>query len=44
VLLEDLKEVARLEGRATQPDIKESFEPPQGLARGERSIDQAGAS
>ncbi len=43
VLLEDLKEVARLEGRATLPDIKESFEPHMGLERGELSIELAGA-
>ncbi|MCW2925785.1 MAG: thiol reductase thioredoxin [Thermoleophilia bacterium] len=27
ILLEDLKEVARIEGRRTLPDMKEAFEP-----------------
>lgn len=43
VLLDDLKEMARIEGRATLPDMKDSFEPHMGLERGEPSIELAGA-
>lgn len=43
VLLDDLKEVARLEGRATLPDMKDSFEPHLGVERRELSIELAGA-
>ena len=43
VLLQDLKEVARLEGRATLPDMKDSFEPHLGIERDELSIELAGA-
>ncbi len=43
VMLEDLKEVARLEGRATLPDMKDSFEPHLGVERSELSIELAGA-
>jgi thioredoxin-like negative regulator of GroEL len=31
MLLEDLKEVARLEGRQTLPDMKDAFEPHLGI-------------
>ena len=43
LLLQDLKEVARVEGRATLPDMKESFEPHLDIERGEVSIELAGA-
>lgn len=43
VLLDDLKEVARLEGRATLPDMKDSFEPHLGVERDELSVELAGA-
>jgi thioredoxin-like negative regulator of GroEL len=43
LLLDDLREVARLEGRATLPDMKDSFEPHLDLERGELSIELAGA-
>lgn len=43
LLLQDLKEVARIEGRATLPDMKDSFEPHLGIERGELSIELAGA-
>jgi thioredoxin 1 len=43
VLLQDLAEVTRLEGRATLPDMKESFEPFLDLERGEVSVELAGA-
>lgn len=43
VLLDDLKEVARVEGRATLPDMKDSFEPHLGIERRELSIELAGA-
>ena len=35
--------VARLEGRATLPDMKDSFEPHLGIVREELSIELAGA-
>lgn len=43
VLLDDLREVARIEGRATLPDMKDSFEPHLGLEPRELSIELAGA-
>ena len=43
LLLDDLREVARLEGRATLPDMKDSFEPHLGIVREELSIELAGA-
>ena len=43
VLLHDLKEVARLEGRATLPDMKDSFESHLDVERSEPSIELAGA-
>lgn len=43
ILLDDLKEVARVEGRATLPDMKDAFEPHLGLEPGELSIELAGA-
>ncbi|MCW2961650.1 MAG: Thioredoxin [Thermoleophilia bacterium] len=44
ILLEDMVEVARLEGRATLPDIKDAFEPFLGLeAAAEQPIELAGA-
>ncbi len=43
LLLDDLREVARLEGRATLPDMKDSFEPHLGIEREELSIELAGA-
>ena len=41
LLLEDLREVARIEGRATLPTIKDAFEPLMGL-ESEVSIELAG--
>jgi thioredoxin-like negative regulator of GroEL len=43
VLLDDLKEMARIEGRATLPDMKDSFEPFLGAERSELSEELAGA-
>ena len=43
LLLDDLREVARIEGRATLPDMKDSFEPFLGIERDELSIELAGA-
>lgn len=43
VLLQDLQEVARLEGRATLPDMKDAFEPHLGVEREEVSVELAGA-
>ncbi|MCB0879649.1 MAG: thioredoxin family protein [Thermoleophilia bacterium] len=43
LLLQDLKEVARLEGRATLPDMKDAFEPAMGVEPNEVSIELAGA-
>jgi thioredoxin-like negative regulator of GroEL len=43
LLLDDLKEVARLEGRATLPDMKDSFEPHLSVERDTLSIELAGA-
>ena len=43
VLLEDLKEMARVEGRATLPDMKDAFEPFLGMEARELSVDLAGA-
>lgn len=43
LLLDDLREVARLEGRATLPEMKDSFEPHLGLERSELPVELAGA-
>ncbi|MCW2949449.1 MAG: Thioredoxin [Thermoleophilia bacterium] len=43
VLLDNLREVARLEGRHTLPDIKEVFEPLLGIEPATTSIELAGA-
>lgn len=43
LLLDDLKEVARLEGRATLPDMKDSFDAHLGIDRDELSVELAGA-
>lgn len=43
LMLVDLKEVARIEGRTTLPDMKDAFEPFLELDRGEVSIELAGA-
>lgn len=43
LLLDDLREVARLEGRATLPEMKDSFEPHLGIERHELPIELAGA-
>ena len=43
LLLEDLKEVARVEGRSTLPDIKLAFEPVMGIEPQELPRELAGA-
>ena len=43
LLLEDLKEVARVEGRSTLPDIKLAFEPHMGIEPQELPRELAGA-
>ncbi|MBC7461149.1 MAG: thioredoxin family protein [Thermoleophilia bacterium] len=43
LLLENLQEVARLEGRRTLPDIKEVFEPLLGIEPATASVELAGA-
>lgn len=43
VLLDDLREVARVEGRATLPDMKDAFEPFLGLEPTELPAQLAGA-
>ena len=43
LLLEDLKEVARIEGRRTLPDMKDAFEPFLGVERTELPVELAGA-
>ena len=43
ILLNDLKEVARLEGRCTLPDMKHAFDPHLGVEPTELSTELAGA-
>jgi thioredoxin 1 len=43
LLLEDLKEVARIEGRRTLPDMKDAFEPFLGVEPTELPVELAGA-
>jgi thioredoxin 1 len=43
ILLDDLVEKARIEGRATLPDMKDSFEPHLALERPELPVELAGA-
>jgi thioredoxin-like negative regulator of GroEL len=43
ILLDNLQEKARIEGRATLPDMKDSFEPHLGIERSELSVELAGA-
>lgn len=43
LLLEDMREVGRLEGRRTLPDIKDAFEPLIGFERETLPIELAGA-
>ena len=43
LLLEDLQEVARIEGRRTLPDMKDAFEPFLGIEPSELSVELAGA-
>lgn len=43
ILLDDLKEVARLEGRQTLPDMKLAFEPHLGIEPSDVPVELAGA-
>jgi thioredoxin-like negative regulator of GroEL len=43
LLLDNLQEMARIEGRATLPDMKDAFEPHLGIERSELSVELAGA-
>lgn len=43
LLLDDLKEVARIEGRRTLPDMKDAFEPFLGVEPTELPVELAGA-
>lgn len=43
LLLEDMREVARLEGRRTLPEMKEVFEPMLGIEPATTTIELAGA-
>ena len=43
LMLQDLQEVARIEGRRTLPDMKDAFEPFLGLERTELPVELAGA-
>jgi len=43
LMLQDLQEVARIEGRRTLPDMKDAFEPFLGLEPTELPVELAGA-
>lgn len=43
LLLDDLREVGRLEGRATLPEMKDAFEPALGIGPTELPVELAGA-